>query len=911
MADMSEHETREWGLIDGMALHLDEDLLTGTQTRQATGYLNHGRWIARTAKGAWLVAFISDLQLGDRAFLCLSVGPADAEGGSAFSQPIVLAGASGPYRQAMFQAPQAMGNAALWIDARQVLHVVYDHAQGVFLLTARVDDALPDLSQPTCWQGPVPLLPAGSRISDLVPAPRGEARLLFTRDNALWITPLHDAAAVKVADDALHAVGHVDARDTLHVAFERDRRLYYVKHASDGRWTDPELVAHFCSSWPSIAVSTDGRVVIAYQGEGKVDLRRVTDYPGLRKDGGGTVSYAMHDGQRWINRDLLRSREIVLFRRPTSSLTGPQQFRPFMEEFWRPTLSVDRHGALWMFFINSTRRHVYWSRFEGEGFGTHHEARGAYDQLSRVLLVQKDATGGDAIGMATFAAQNWYFDALPVPALGSDVGRLVVMLDGMEIERAVGVERCIGQWRKHPQPLFGAFVSGDGPGDMPAWCQVTPQPGGYLMRYMSIGGEEFNTLLPGRAWSEDGLTWRKQPLELDRQMTLDGKPFPNGFWRPIFMEDRDERDPARRFKGLHHAYRHDRGIELRWYRVVVSPDGRHWCTVPDLPPVACGDIGVGEHLLRDNEDPNPQRRYKVLLLAGSHAGRAVVVFTSPDLLHWQSPRRLRQDPDLPQSPLSPYPTGPIALDPDGGESPWEEEVHDALAWREHGLLMFHYDAFYFAGNQHTHKALAVCRDGKHYWRVLRGQVNLPHGDCGAWDSGRVRGSLPIRVGDELWMYYIGMPASCFSDPDTDDPTRLVVRHQSQDQSMQQRMRRPWRVGRATLRVDGWAYMQRQREATRGELVTIPLDYRGGAMEVNGTHLGEGLQVEWLDLSGQVVPGFDAASSRFSAPDAVTAQVWWGDDRGTAPPPGRYRLRFVLHSVEARLYAFGFQAGSGR
>src|SRR5690606_822084 len=104
--------------------------------------------------------------------------------------------------------------------------------------------------------------------------------------------------------------------------------------------------------------------------------------------GGGSISYAVFDGARWTCRDLLRSSEILIKRKPTSSLaTRGERFIPVMEELWRPSLSVDVHGCIWLFYLNTTRRHVYWSRFLGETFGTHHEARGAYDALSRSLLV--------------------------------------------------------------------------------------------------------------------------------------------------------------------------------------------------------------------------------------------------------------------------------------------------------------------------------------------------------------------------------------------------------------------------------------------------------------------------------------------------------------------------------------------
>ena len=78
------------------------------------------------------------------------------------------------------------------------------------------------------------------------------------------------------------------------------------------------------------------------------------------------------------------------------------------------------------------------------------------------------------------------------------------------------------------------------------------------------------------------------------------------------------------------------------------------------------------------------------------------MYTSPDGIHWHQTVWLRENPDEIASPVSPYSTGPIILDPDGAENPWEEEIHDAVGWRENGILMTHYDAFYFHFNQRHH-----------------------------------------------------------------------------------------------------------------------------------------------------------------------------------------------------------------
>ncbi len=944
--------------------HLDEDLLPGSEFTgllpndygEAMPYLNHGRQVTRNRLGRWVCSFTTNRGRGrtsgvlpfasvpraagapdaepsgarhmarEAQWLMLAVSDEPCSQGSAFPDPIGLIGKNGA--DALFgYEGDWLGTSCVLMDDADRLHVFYEAASGIHYLASDASGEMPrrSLMDAGQWSPPRRVAPPGSLLGDAVVGGSGQCRVYYTRGGTLYERLIadgggRDGPATRICADALHPTVHRDAAGVWHLAFERDRRVHYLRRpAGAGTWTDscgrpePELVAEFCSSWPSIASTPDGKVIIAYQGEGKAYLKRFPLlYRPLRDGGGTTVSYAVHDGLTWERHDLLRSSEIVLLRRPhhrNPPVDGTTTAH--MEEFWRPSLTVDRHGVVWLLFVNTTRRHVYWSRFHGRTFGTHHEARGAYDAITRLLFLQKDAGGQDEIGYLTVASNQVYFDAITVPTYASTERRRVVFLDNLEADRMVGLDHRIGAWERHPEPVFGWGLNGRGLEDNPCWCQVSPCEGGFEMHYNGRGGALLTNAMPGRAFSRDGLVWEKRPPQFGPAQTLDGDPI-DGYWRPVYREDPDEPDGQRRFKGLLARFRRDRGVEHRTWIVVASADGATWTTV-DQPPVVVGDVSVQTQLLRDDEDPDPARRYKFIGVSGSHAGRAVVMFTSPDLIHWNKINALRQDPDDPLSPLCPYTTGPIAIDADGAEGPWEEEVHGAFAWREHGLLMLHYDAFYFGANQHVEKALAVSRDGRHYWRVGRGAINLRHGACGDWDSGRDRTSLPIRVGDELWLYFCGMPASYFGDPDVEGyaPPMWADGWTAQNQAGADVALRPWRTGLAKMRVDGWGYVELRRDSERGSLTTIPFAYAGGRLVVNGSRLGPaGVRVEVCVASAcgdddAVVPGFGRDACRFSAEDAVTSHVSWAGD--TALPHGTYRLRFTFEGLRARLYSFGFVA----
>lgn len=898
--------------------YADEQVIAGTELHprrpEAFVYANHGRQVVRNRDGRWLCAFVTGRNLDTHNFLALAVSDTpDAVGGDMAT--VWLTGQEYYGLDALFHQTSLITGVCLLIDDADTLHVLYSDAGGLWRYRADASGANPadQLAKADAWTGPERLADAGDLLCDATWLPGGEIALYLTRDGDLFERVVGGAER-RVCENARRPTVFVTPAGHRHVAFERDRRVFYIGSPDGVAWrdmngsADPAMVAHFCSSWPSIAATPDGKVVIAYQGEGKADLRLDPErYVTLRGAGGCTVSYAVHDpaAPGWRIHDFLRSSEVLLSRRRGSNLIGSRgDFRHMMEEFWRPSLAVDKHGVLWMFYANSTRRHVFFTRFLGETFGDHFEAQGPYDCMSRILYLQKDCRGQSDIGFMTLASRRLYFDHVPTPDLVSDASRRVVFLDNMEVAELKGVEHRLGRWRKHPEPLFGKGITGDTRDDDVAWCEVRPVEGGYEMRYMGQGSLRSNAM-PGRAFSADGLEWEKrEPLD-HLAMTLDGKPMPNTFWRPIYLEDPDETDPAKRYKGLQGDYFHEGCIEIRAWSVVTSPDTVHWTRVPGLPAIVLGDISCGFHLLRDEEDADPARRYKVSMLMASNPGRAVCVFTSPDLIHWSKVYRMRDDPEWAVSSTAPWPTGPIVIDPDGGESPWEEQVHDGVLWRENGLLMLHYDAFYFDGNQHISKALAVSRDGRHYYRVKRGALNMPHGNCGEWDSGRDRTCVPFRQGDDLWLYFCGMPAGCFSDPDAAPAGSADAEPPSPKTNEIFAELRPWRVGLAKLRVDGWGYLQRDREAESGLMTTIPFDHSGGTLVVNGSGLKPGAaHVEFLTPAGDVVPGFEARASAFSVEDDLDSRVTWSDR--SAPPPGRYRLRFVIRDPEVKLYSFGFE-----
>lgn len=113
----------------------------------------------------------------------------------------------------------------------------------------------------------------------------------------------------------------------------------------------------------------------------------------------------------------------------------------------------------------------------------------------------------------------------------------------------------------------------------------------------------------------------------------------------------------------------------------------------------------------------------------------------------------------------------------------------------------------------------------------------------------------------------------------------------------------WR--RHTLRLDGFVSVQ--APLAGGELITRPLTFAGGQLELNySTSVAGGLRVEVQDPAGAPLPGLALADAEELYGDSLNQRALWkqgGDVSQLAGKP--VRLRFVLK--DADLYSFRFIA----
>lgn len=183
--------------------------------------------------------------------------------------------------------------------------------------------------------------------------------------------------------------------------------------------------------------------------------------------------------------------------------------------------------------------------------------------------------------------------------------------------------------------------------------------------------------------------------------------------------------------------------------------------------------------------------------------------------------------------------------------------------------------------------LATSRDGKTYQRVGNRRAFLSPGPAGRFDS-RYVWALPdpVRMGDELWIYYVG------SNRDHDG----FVDPASAGEILSG-------IGLARLRLDG--FVSADAGYTGGQLTTPLIRFAGRSLELNvDTGGGGSVQVELLDEIGQPLAGFSKPNAIPVVGNSVKMPVRWKDGADVGEYAGQpVQLRF--HMQDCRLYAFQF------
>lgn len=246
-------------------------------------------------------------------------------------------------------------------------------------------------------------------------------------------------------------------------------------------------------------------------------------------------------------------------------------------------------------------------------------------------------------------------------------------------------------------------------------------------------------------------------------------------------------------------------------------------------------------------------------LVHRHVRRRIAIARSKDLYTWSEPSMLIY---------------PDELDPDD----------------LYGMPAFYYEGIYFGQLfMYYHKTkmmdvqLAWSRDCVRWERHPARPAFIPLGETGKFDSYMIlTAENPVRVGNEMWFYYLG-----YDTPhDSADATRAGV-------------------GLAKLRLDGFVSRDADREP--GMLLTKPIIVKNDKLFINVNSSDGGLKVAIVEPDahvpgGKVLDGFDKDDCDVINKDSVDCQVTWKGSPSLERLKGkRVRLKFWLKN--ASLYAF--------
>ena len=499
--------------------------------------------------------------------------------------------------------------------------------------------------------------------------------------------------------------------------------------------------------------------------------------------------------------------------------------------------------------------------------------------------------------------------------------RKQLFVDSMFVESSTGVDLVMNPpyqtgapvltlgdpWEKHPEARLGRTgnsVVKEEDGRIRIWYGVDDRGSGSGGRYVSY------------AESSDGVRFTKPVLNLIEAggTTANNAVIPSEIGGSAVWIDPNA-PPEQRYKTQAKVYSPEVWGQFHMHS---SPDGIHWKLFQNLEidrggwdtqSIVFWDPGIGRYVM--------YTRYWVAKRHGTADGnesyRTERRLESDDLRCWEN-RSIVMWPDevdqatyetdvplLPEGPDSPY--GRVPVDyygalvfkyPDAG-GVYIMLAHANWYWYDSDVVVTSMRDDLEEERQETRRLplpsrfdmrLAVSRDGKSFQRCGERKPFMRPGPAGSFSSRIVWGMPnPIRMGDELWIYYTGVN---WDENGTVDP--VAGRHLSA-------------IDRAVMRLDG--FVSADAGYSGGEIITPPILFEGSQLQLNvDTAAGGSVLVELQDENGRPVRGYTEKEAAFTCGNSVRMPVCWGERRDVSELSGKAtKIRFVMR--DCKLYAFQF------
>lgn len=526
--------------------------------------------------------------------------------------------------------------------------------------------------------------------------------------------------------------------------------------------------------------------------------------------------------------------------------------------------------------------------------------------------------------------------ASPVMDIGS---RKQLFIDYMFIESAEGVRLNMNPPYRTGEILIKPDAPWESGMTIGSYSSVIRENGKIRVWYSVLGKEHEphqNPEFMGVAYAEsaDGIHFEKPLLGIveyngSRQNNL---VFPTDIRKlaagggSVGIDENPSCPPAERYKSWQKVYPKP-GSGIRGpHRIFVSPDGIHWklserlvtgLRAADTQPTWFWDPRLSRYIGYSREWAafSPGRQLRLASYNESddmYHWRGMQIVLAPDEADWAGEIHTVVEPDkmtvrgerwTPRQPEQAVKAKPANnTDPDADQVPVPGAPLDIYGpgifrYAEAGdayislMSVFHHwdnrvpDSWPDTGNVR----LAVSRDGRHFQYPGGRQPFLRLGPAGAFDSRWVWAlPRPVRMGDELWVYYFGMNHDHAGRPDPDAPGGAALRG----------------ISRAVMRADG--FVSADFDYTGGSLITPPIRFEGSRLELNIDTGGGGAgRVEIFHADGSPIEGFTLADAGQLCANNVRAVASWRGKTDVSSLAGKpVRLHFKMRA--AKLYAFQFR-----
>ena len=413
-----------------------------------------------------------------------------------------------------------------------------------------------------------------------------------------------------------------------------------------------------------------------------------------------------------------------------------------------------------------------------------------------------------------------------------------------------------------------------------------------LFKMWYMGGYIASTCL---ATSQDGIHWDKPALDVrpgtnEVLSHRDVQAAGDGRYRDssTVWLDQEDPDPQRRYKMFVTT-----PVPRRWSLALrCSTDGIHWSE-----PVAVSATEVGD---RTTVHYSPFRRKWVfgLRISQSNVGRARAYFEHSDAVAGIAQIANGAVPWLCADRLDPH-------HPDPAYSDIEPQLynHDAVGYES--LMVGLFAIWQGPPNgicaklkiqKRNELLVGYSRDGFHWYRPDRQRFLGVNPTEGAWNWGNVQsaGGCCLIVRDKLYFYVSGRAlGDRFWDGNCN-------------------------TGLATMRRDGFASMD--ADEAIGVLTTRPVTFSGKYLFVNVAAPRGALRVEVLNREGKVIEPISIGNCTAVTADTTLEQVTWKGSEDISALAGQ-SVRFRFHLKDGSLYSFwvspdksgasyGYVAGGG-